>query len=171
MIELSEKLSRIRLNELRSNREAGELKEKQNYLSRLLKQQIDHIKKLEEQNSEFESRMHKREEEFRRADNDRMRRFFNAKFDDISGALGNNQQAKASPAFSGGFAEKKSLRSPASFSRQQSHSSNSDHDTKFLEGKVKKLQDELRNATDEIRSREAIINRFKEWQLADKYLS
>ena len=32
--------------------------------------------------------MHKREEEFRRADNERMRRFFNARFDDIPGALG-----------------------------------------------------------------------------------
>ena len=31
--------------------------------------------------------MHKREEEFRRADNDRMKRFFNARFDDIPGAL------------------------------------------------------------------------------------
>lgn len=31
--------------------------------------------------------MHKREEEFRRADNERMRRFFNARFDDIPGAL------------------------------------------------------------------------------------
>lgn len=31
--------------------------------------------------------MHKREEEFRRLDNERMKRFFNAKFDDISGAL------------------------------------------------------------------------------------
>lgn len=31
--------------------------------------------------------MHKRDEEFRRADNDRMKRFFNAKFDDIGGVL------------------------------------------------------------------------------------
>ena len=31
--------------------------------------------------------MHKKEEEFRRADNDRMRRFFNARFDDIPGAF------------------------------------------------------------------------------------
>ncbi len=35
----------------------------------------------------MESKMHKREEEFRRADNERMRRFFNARFDDIPGAL------------------------------------------------------------------------------------
>ena len=34
--------------------------------------------------------MHKREEEFRRADNERMRRFFNARFDDIGGVLTND---------------------------------------------------------------------------------
>ena len=49
----------------------------------MLKTNIDQIKKLEEAVSEFESRMHKREEEFRRADNERMRRFFNAKYDNI----------------------------------------------------------------------------------------
>jgi hypothetical protein len=42
---------------------------------------------------------------------------------------------------------------------------------KFMEGKVKKLSEELKNATDEIKSREAIINRLKGWQLDDKYLS
>ena len=44
--------------------------------------------------SEFESRMHKREEEFRRADNERMRRFFNARFDDIGGALAGDLQER-----------------------------------------------------------------------------
>jgi hypothetical protein len=48
---------------------------------------------------------------------------------------------------------------------------NVEHDAKFLEGKVKKLSEELKNATDEIKSREAIINRLKGWQLDDKYLS
>jgi chromosome segregation ATPase len=48
VIEMSEKLSKIRLNELRANRESSELKEKHNYLSRLLKTQVDSIKKLEE---------------------------------------------------------------------------------------------------------------------------
>ena len=45
------------------------------------------MKKLEERCAEFESKMHKREEEFRRADNERMRRFFNARFDDIPAAF------------------------------------------------------------------------------------
>jgi hypothetical protein len=41
----------------------------------------------------------------------------------------------------------------------------------MLEGQIKKLKDELKNAVDNIKSKDAIINRFKEWQLADKYLS
>jgi hypothetical protein len=38
LIELSEKLSKIRLAELRATRESVEMKEKNNYLARLLKQ-------------------------------------------------------------------------------------------------------------------------------------
>lgn len=49
------------------------------------------MRKLEEKAAEFESKMHKREEEFRKADNDRMRRFFNARFDDIPGALNGSE--------------------------------------------------------------------------------
>lgn len=42
---------------------------------------------------------------------------------------------------------------------------------KLLENKVKKLKEELKNAAEMIRTKENIINRFKEWQLADKYLN
>jgi len=44
-------------------------------------------------------------------------------------------------------------------------------DVKMLEGQIKKLKEELKNAVETIKSRDMIINRFKEWQLADKYLS
>jgi len=37
--------------------------------------------------AEFESKIAKKEEEFRRADNERMRRFFNARYDDIPAAM------------------------------------------------------------------------------------
>lgn len=43
--------------------------------------------------------MHKREEEFRKADNERMRRFFNARFDDISGALNGDSPSRRRTAF------------------------------------------------------------------------
>jgi hypothetical protein len=48
------------------------------------------LSKLEEKSSDYESRLHKREEEFRKADNERMKRFFNARFDDVPGALAGN---------------------------------------------------------------------------------
>lgn len=72
---------------MRATREGGELKEKNTYLSRLLRQGNDQIRKLEEKSAEFESTLHKREEEFRRQDNERMKRFFAARFDDIPGAF------------------------------------------------------------------------------------
>lgn len=42
---------------------------------------------------------------------------------------------------------------------------------KLLENKVKKLNEDLKIASEMITAKDAIINRFKEWQLADKYLS
>lgn len=48
---------------------------------------------------------------------------------------------------------------------------NSGGENKFTEGKLRKLEQELNKAVEEIRAKDAIINRFKEWQLADRYLS
>lgn len=91
MIELSGKLQNIRLSEMRAMRDATEKKEENNYLSRLLRQQNDSLRKLEEKAAEYESKMHKKEEEFRKADNERMRRFFHARFDNIPGAFSDNE--------------------------------------------------------------------------------
>lgn len=41
------------------------------------------------------------------------------------------------------------------------------NDPKFLEGKIKKLEQELSNALEEIRSKDSVINKMKGWQLAD----
>ena len=87
MIALSDRLQSMKLGEMRAVRELNEVKEKNNYISRLLRTSSDSVKTLEQKVAEFESRMSKRDEEFRRADNERMRRFFNARFDDIPGAL------------------------------------------------------------------------------------
>jgi hypothetical protein len=37
------------------------------------------------------------------------------------------------------------------------------NDPKFLEGKVRKLEAELQNALEQIRAKESVIGRFKEW--------
>jgi chromosome segregation ATPase len=87
LIQMSEKVQGMKLAEMRAQRECTEFKEKNNYLSRLLRTANDSVKKLEERVAEAESKMMRKEEEFRRADNERMRRFFNARYDDIPGAL------------------------------------------------------------------------------------
>ena len=47
------------------------------------------MKKLEEKNAEIEGTLQKKDEEFKRIDNERMRRFFSARFDDIPASLNN----------------------------------------------------------------------------------
>jgi len=48
LLEVSEKIRTFKLEKLRATRESTELKEKNNYLSRLLKNHVDNVKKLEE---------------------------------------------------------------------------------------------------------------------------
>jgi hypothetical protein len=74
---------------MRANRELNEVKEKNEYFARLLRTSTASVKKLEEQCAELESKIMKKEEEFRRADNERMRKFFNARYDDIPAAFTN----------------------------------------------------------------------------------
>ena len=156
------------------------------------------MKKLEEKVAEFESKLNKREEEFRRADNERMRRFFNARYDDIPGALNNPGRDTANENFFGGASSmrrsggdnlpKRSQTSVRAESAAIGKETNVDHssrgmtnafnasagsggDSKFLEGKLRKLEQELQKAMEDIRVKDSIISRFKDWQLADKYLS
>ena len=148
--------------------------------------------------AEFESKLNKREEEFRRADNERMRRFFNARYDDIPGALNNPGRDTANENFFGGASSmrrsggdnlpKRSQTSVRAETAAIGKEPNVDHssrgmantfnasagsggDSKFLEGKLRKLEQELQKAMEDIRVKDSIISRFKDWQLADKYLS
>lgn len=114
-----------------------------------------------------------------------MRRFFNARFDDVPGAINGNDPRRLGDMQSyarqktiqenGGTSEKQRSRdellaggmSSAGFGRQGSQA----QDSKFLEGKLKRLEEELKSAVDDIRSKDLIIKRFSDWQLGDKYLS
>jgi DNA-binding transcriptional regulator YiaG len=87
LILLSEKLQSMRLGEMRATRELKEVKEKNDYFARLLHSSTQTVQNLEERVAEFESKIAKKEEEFRRADNERMRRFFNARYDDIPASM------------------------------------------------------------------------------------
>jgi len=59
LVEMSEKLQQIRLNEYRANRKAEESDERIKYLSNLLKNKTDAIVHLEEKTSKAESQMFK----------------------------------------------------------------------------------------------------------------
>ena len=53
-------------------------------------------------------------------------------------------------------------RQPATFNFNASAGSEQSKD-KFFEGKIKKLEIELNKAVEDIRAKDSIINRFKEW--------
>lgn len=76
---------------MRAERESNEKKEENTYLSRLLRQQNDNVRKLEEKAAELESKMHREREEHRKADNERMKKFFNARYDNIGAAFGTDE--------------------------------------------------------------------------------
>ena len=50
---------------MRANRELNEVKEKNNYMARLLRTSKETVKRLEEKVAEIESKMHKEAEKFR----------------------------------------------------------------------------------------------------------
>ena len=87
LISLSDMIRQYKLDKLRATRLNTESKEKNTYLSNLLKQQNESLRKLEEENATFESAIHRQREEFRRQDQERVKKFFNARFDDIGGVL------------------------------------------------------------------------------------
>lgn len=76
LLDLSEKIQTIRLNELRAKRENEELEERINYITRLLKNSKEQVATLEESASKYEGQMIKQEEEFRKRDNERLKQFF-----------------------------------------------------------------------------------------------
>ena len=84
LVELSEKMQEIRLNELRANRRADEEERKADYVSGLHKRLTEIVHDLEEKAAKCESEMHKKEQEFRRLDNERTKRwYFPNRFEDI----------------------------------------------------------------------------------------
>ena len=61
-MEMAERMSAVRLSELKSKREAAQSKEKEEYLARLHMQDLDSIRALEQEVSKWESMMAKKEE-------------------------------------------------------------------------------------------------------------
>ena len=80
LVEMAERMSGLRLNELKSKREAAQAKEKEEYLGRLRNQDLDNIRALEQEVAKMETMMAKKEEIWRKKDDERQKMLLNPKF-------------------------------------------------------------------------------------------
>lgn len=80
LVEMAERISNLRLNELKAKREALQSKEKEEYLGRLRMQDLDNIRALEQEVAKWESMMAKKEELWRKKDDERQKMLLNPKF-------------------------------------------------------------------------------------------
>jgi calcium-binding protein CML len=80
LVEMAERMSGLRLAELKSKREAAQSKEKEEYLSRLRLQDQDNIRALEQEVAKMETMMAKKEEIWRKKDDERQKMLLNPKF-------------------------------------------------------------------------------------------
>jgi hypothetical protein len=78
-IDISEKLSDFKLNELRARRDADESKEEREYLQRLHNQDVETIRRMEGNIASYESIMAQKEEEWRKKDDERQKLLLNPK--------------------------------------------------------------------------------------------
>ena len=80
LVEMAERISGLRLNELKAKRESAHAKEKEEYLGRLHLQDLDSIRALEQEVSKWESLIAKKEEMWRKKDDERQKMLLNPKF-------------------------------------------------------------------------------------------
>lgn len=80
LLEMAERMSGLRLSELKSRRESAQSKEKEEYLGRLHMQDLDSIRSLEQEVAKWESMMAKKEELWRKKDDERQKMLLNPKF-------------------------------------------------------------------------------------------
>ena len=76
LVEMSEKLQDIRLNEYRAKRQSDELEERVKYLTNLLKGKNDAVATLEEKAAKCEADLSREKENFRQREIERTRQFF-----------------------------------------------------------------------------------------------
>jgi len=164
LIEMSEKLSQIRRNELRSKREAEEYAEKSQYSEKRINQQKCNIVDLEDQLAELEAQLHRKEEEWRRADNERQKKFFDAQF--VNFETENRYKGFVDDKEVREKYNKKDLTSPpvGEFMIKKS-------DVRIMQAKVRNHEDEISNLRAQVISKEKQLDRLREWQLEDNLLS
>ena len=70
VIDITNKMSKLRLKELKAQREMYLVKEREEYYARVNRTQVDHIKKLEEEISKYDLKYNEREDFWRKRYND-----------------------------------------------------------------------------------------------------
>ncbi|CAG9327185.1 unnamed protein product [Blepharisma stoltei] len=80
LVEMAERMSQLRLNELKAKREMGHSKEKEEYYARIHVQDMDNIRTLEQEVARWESVLAKKEEAWRKKDDERQKMLLNPKF-------------------------------------------------------------------------------------------
>jgi Ca2+-binding EF-hand superfamily protein len=166
LIEIADKISQIRRNELRSKREAEEFQEKANYSEKRVAQQKKTIVDLEDQLADLESLMHRKEEEWRRADNERQKKFFDQQF--VNFETENRYKGFSDDQPIGLNKEKfqrEDLVSPpvGEFLIKKS-------DVRIMQAKLRNAQEEITGLQVQIVSKDRQLDRLREWQLEDKLL-
>lgn len=76
VIEITSKLSQMKLKELKSQRELFLVKEREEYYARVNRTQVDHIKKLESEISKYDLKYNEREEFWRKRYNEQLKMVF-----------------------------------------------------------------------------------------------
>jgi hypothetical protein len=81
LIQLSETLQQQRLAAMKAERNASELRERENYLAKLLSDRTAEVAVLEQSVAKLEKDLNVKEEKWRLQDNERMKQYFNWKLD------------------------------------------------------------------------------------------
>lgn len=160
---MSDRLKDLRLGELKAKREAAEVKEKHNYMSKRLRGRNTEVIELEQKCAEYESKMHRREEEFRTLDDQRMTRFFNPfanKFDPSSGSSMPVDNARAREGDMPSYAQHDS----AGESLATGHDPQAKAEINVLEKKNARMEDQLRKALDDVKQHQRQLNMYQQWQ-------
>jgi hypothetical protein len=76
VIDITGKLSELRLKELKAQREIYLVKEREDYYARVNRTQVDHIKKLEEEVSKSDAKYNEREDFWRKRYDDQLKMIF-----------------------------------------------------------------------------------------------
>ena len=80
LVDMAEKMSGLRLGELKAKREMNQAKEKEEYLNRLHIQDQETLRHLEQEVAKWESILAKKEEAWRKKDDERQKLLLNPKF-------------------------------------------------------------------------------------------